>query len=65
MTKFKTRISQSSTDSRIILANDYDTTNNGSEPILVDNTSEHGYSYIKIVKLHETHPLVNYDQIQN
>ena len=38
---------------------------NGSEPIFVDNTSEHGYSYIKIVKLHETHPLVNYDQIQN
>jgi len=27
MTKFKTRISQSSTNSRIILANDYDTTN--------------------------------------
>ena len=27
MTKFKTRISQSSTDSRIILANDYDSTN--------------------------------------
>ena len=27
MTKFKTRIRQSSTDSRIILANDYDTTN--------------------------------------
>jgi len=41
------------------------TTSNGSEPILVDNTSEHGFSYIKIVKLHETHPLVNYDQIQN
>jgi len=41
------------------------TTSNGSEPILVDNTSEHGYSYIKIVKLYETHPLVNYDQIQN
>ena len=41
------------------------TTTNSSEPILVDNTSEHGYSYIKIVKLHETHPLVNYDQIQN
>ena len=41
------------------------TTTNGSEPILVDNTSEHGYSYIKIVKLRETHPLVNYDQIQN
>jgi len=41
------------------------TTSNSSEPILVDNTGEHGYSYIKIVKLHETHPLVNYDQIQN
>ena len=41
------------------------TATNSSEPILVDNTSEHGYSYIKIVKLHETHPLVNYDQIQN
>jgi len=41
------------------------TTSNGSEPFLVDNTSEHGFSYIKIVKLHETHPLVNYDQIQN
>ena len=41
------------------------TTNNGTEPIFVDNTSEHGYSYIKIVKLHDTHPLVDYDQIQN
>jgi len=41
------------------------TTTNSSEPILVDNTGEHGYSYIKIVKLRETHPLVNYDQIQN
>jgi len=41
------------------------TTSNSSEPNLVDNTGEHGYSYIKIVKLHETHPLVNYDQIQN
>ena len=41
------------------------TTTNSSEPILVDHTSEHGYSYIKIVKLRETHPLVNYDQIQN
>jgi hypothetical protein len=38
---------------------------NGSEPTFVDNTSEHGYSYIKIIKLQETHPLVNYDQIQN
>ncbi|MEE2601101.1 MAG: hypothetical protein VYC06_02115 [Thermoproteota archaeon] len=41
------------------------TTTNGTEPIFVDNTSEHGYSYIKIVKLHDTHPLVDYDQIQN
>jgi len=41
------------------------TTSNSSEPILVDNTGEHGYSYIKIVKLLETHPLVYYDQIQN
>ena len=41
------------------------TSTNGTEPIFVDNTSEHGYSYIKIVKLHDTHPLVNYDQIQN
>ena len=38
---------------------------NGSQPIFVNNTSEHGYSYIKIIKLQETHPLVNYDQIQN
>jgi len=35
------------------------TTTNGSEPILVDYTSEHGYSNIKKVKLYETHPLVN------
>ena len=41
------------------------TTTNGSQPTFVDNTSEHGYSYIKIIKLQETHPLVNYDQIQN
>jgi len=38
---------------------------NGLQPTFVDNTSEHGYSYIKIIKLQETHPLVNYDQIQN
>jgi len=41
------------------------TTTNATLPIFVDNTAEHGYSYIKIVKLHDTHPLVNYDQIQN
>ena len=41
------------------------TTTSGGQPVFVDNTSEHGYSYIKIVKLQETHPLVNYDQIQS
>ena len=41
------------------------TTTNATLPIFVDNTAEHGYSYIKIVKLHDTHPLVSYDQIQN
>jgi len=40
-------------------------TNNGIAPSLVDSPSQHGYSYIKIVKLKETHPLVDYDQIQN
>ena len=40
-------------------------TTNGAEPLFVDNTVEHGYSYIKIIKLRETHPLVNYDQLQN
>jgi len=40
-------------------------TNNGIDPSLVDSPSQHGYSYIKIVKLKETHPLVDYDQIQN
>ena len=40
-------------------------TNNGIDPSLVDSPSEHGYSYIKIVKLKEAHPLVDYDQIQN
>ena len=39
--------------------------NNGIDPSLVDSPSQHGYSYIKIVKLKETHPLVDYDQIQN
>ena len=38
---------------------------NGSEPSFVDNPSEHGYSYIKIIKLRETHPLVDYAHLQN
>jgi len=40
-------------------------TNNGIQPTIVDNPNEHGYSYIKIIKLKDTHPLVDYDQIQN
>lgn len=38
---------------------------NGSEPLFVDNPSEHGYSYIKIIKLKDTHPLVDYGHLQN
>ena len=40
------------------------TTTNENEPTLSENTDEHGFSYIKIIKLHNTHPLVDYDQIQ-
>ena len=40
-------------------------TNNGTEPSFVENPKEHGYSYIKIIKLKETHPLVNYVRLQN
>ena len=38
---------------------------NGTEPIFVENPSEHGYSYIKIIKLKDTHPLVDYGHLQN
>ena len=38
---------------------------NGSEPIFVENPSEHGYSYIKVIKLRDTHPLVDYGHLQN
>ena len=40
------------------------TTTKNSEPEFIDHTGEHGYSYIKIIKLKEAHPLVDYDQIQ-
>jgi len=40
-------------------------TNNGIDPAFVKNPEEHGYSYIKIIKLKDTHPLVNYGQLQN
>lgn len=41
------------------------TLTNGAEPSFVDNPGEHGYSYIKIIKLKDTHPLVDYGQLQN
>jgi hypothetical protein len=40
-------------------------TNNGIDPSFVENPKEHGYSYIKIIKLKEPHPLVNYVRLQN
>ena len=40
-------------------------TNNGTQPSFVENPVEHGYSYIKIIKLKDTHPLVKYGQLQN
>ena len=40
-------------------------TTNGSQPTFVANPSEHGYSYIKIIKLKDTHPLVDYGHLQN
>jgi hypothetical protein len=41
------------------------TTTSDAEPSFVENPSEHGYSYIKIIKLKETHPLVDYGHLQN
>ncbi len=38
---------------------------NGTQPTFVDSPSEHGYSYIKIIKLKDTHPLVDYGHLQN
>jgi len=39
--------------------------NSDSEPSFVKNPSEHGYSYVKIIKLKDTHPLVDYGHLQN
>jgi hypothetical protein len=33
---------------------------NGNVPIFADNVNEHGYTYIKIIKLKENHPLIDY-----
>jgi hypothetical protein len=41
------------------------TTANSSQPTFVENPSEHGFSYIKIIKLKDTHPLVDYGHLQN
>ncbi len=38
---------------------------NAAEPIFVENPSEHGFSYVKIIKLKDTHPLVDYGHLQN
>jgi len=40
-------------------------THNGAQPTFIEDPSEHGYSYIKIIKLKDTHPLVDYGQLQN
>ena len=40
------------------------TTTKDLEPEFVEHTGQHGYSYIKIIKLKDAHPLVDYDQIQ-
>ncbi len=40
-------------------------TANISQPTFVENPSEHGFSYIKIIKLKDTHPLVDYGHLQN
>ena len=38
---------------------------NGFEPIFFFFLSEHGFSYVKIIKLKDTHPLVDYGNLQN
>jgi hypothetical protein len=40
-------------------------TGNGTQPMFVENPTEHGYSYLKIIRLKEPHPLVDYEQLQN
>jgi hypothetical protein len=40
-------------------------TTDGTLPSFVENPSEHGYSYIKIIKLKDTHPLVDYGHLPN
>ena len=55
----------------VVLNNDPDkpflkfSSTNATEPTFVENPSEHGFSYIKIIKLRDTHPLVDYGHLQN
>ncbi len=39
--------------------------NSRIEPSFVDGPFEHGYSYTKIIKLKDTHPLVDYGHLSN
>ena len=53
----------------VVLNNDPDkpflkfSSTNAAEPTFVENPSEHGFSYIKIIKLRDTHPLVDYGHL--
>ena len=38
---------------------------NGLNPTFAENPSEHGFSYVKIIRLKETHPLVDYGHLPN
>ena len=40
-------------------------TRNGTQPTFIKDPNEHGYSYLKVIRLKDTHPLVDYDQLQN
>ncbi len=40
-------------------------TQDGEGPSFVDHTMDHGYSYIKIIRLKDAHPLVRHEQLQN
>lgn len=40
-------------------------THNGVEPSFVGSPDEHGYSYIKVIRLKDPHPLVDYAQLQD
>lgn len=39
-------------------------TSNGAAPSFVGSPEEHGYSYIKVIRLKDAHPLVDYGQLQ-